>query len=205
MEESKKSLKKTACYISVLIFILVLFFKYVRDVIASSDFHDFRFVALTFSRMFFIAIALFLIKRFKFFKKEFYLKEQYFYHLLSIILIFIVVNYDNESLIALIHQNRNFEHSFFLLYYLSVGLFEELFVRVLMFGIFYQLFFDGSKFKIIIITSGFFALFHITNLFDPDFVKISVISQILYAFGIGMIFQSLLIRISAVALINFLT
>lgn len=202
MCEPKKSLKKKAFYISLLIFILILFFKYLRDFIASSEFSDFKFVVLTFSRILFIALVLYLIQYFNLFNKSFYLNSSFFYFFLSILLIFITVNYSNEVLMDLDDQNKNFEHSFFLLYYLSVGFFEELFVRVLMFGIFYRLFFNGKKFRLILITSAFFALFHVTNLFDSEFVKISVINQILYAFGMGMIFQSLLIRVNNVILIS---
>ena len=76
----------------------------------------------------------------------------------------------------------------------STGLFEELLCRAaLFFAILKQL---GKKqvWKAVILTSLFFAIAHLPNMFRPEGVNFSVISQIVFAFGGGLLFQSLFIR-----------
>ncbi|WP_378180878.1 lysostaphin resistance A-like protein [Aquimarina sp. SS2-1] len=81
---------------------------------------------------------------------------------------------------------------------LSTGGFEEVLFRVFVFNSLYTLF---SKQEInirylhsIIWTSLLFGGVHMVNLLKSDYDLFSVISQIIIAFGIGVLFQSLLIK-----------
>ena len=64
--------------------------------------------------------------------------------------------------------------------------------------------FDKRKNKLfisIILTSLIFGFSHITNLFNPEFHKISVVNQILFAISIGFILQSIYIRTKSLTFI----
>ena len=92
---------------------------------------------------------------------------------------------------------------FFVLSCLMVGLFEELLFRRLTFKIIIAKTKDKAyrSLKPIFYTSLIFAVAHSTNFFNADTFSFSVINQILFAFGIGFLFQSLYIKLNNLILI----
>ena len=89
----------------------------------------------------------------------------------------------------------------FLIYCLGTGIFEELLFRKLTF----RFIMDGRRntflLKGIIISSIVFALAHSINLFSSQIIKLSVIIQILFAFGVGFFLQSLYVRFNSLILV----
>jgi membrane protease YdiL (CAAX protease family) len=114
--------------------------------------------------------------------------------LLMTILSFFSIKHDieNNSL-----NISNYKH--FLLSCFGVGLFEELFFRIFMFSFILKILEKDKKrlLKSIIFTSLFFGFAHFSNFFNPEYSKLSVINQSLFAFSIGILFQSLYVRFNS--------
>lgn len=91
----------------------------------------------------------------------------------------------------------------YLAYSLSVGIFEELYFRVLIFSLLLYSF-QGKKYvylKSIIGTSVIFGLAHIINYFTKDYHIYSSIIQILAGIGLGILFQTILLRFKNIILV----
>lgn len=91
---------------------------------------------------------------------------------------------------------------------LTVGLFEELFCRILIFGYVFCIINHGEEknilIKSVIITSLIFGALHLLNIFSPYYEKLSVISQSVFAFGLAVLFQSILIKTQNIIFVVFL-
>lgn len=183
-----------------IILILSILVKFSPSILIYGN-ENLKFIFLSFFKILLIVITIFWLQKYNKLNKKFYLKNSGYFFFISIILIFYVVH-SNENFIETQESFKNLKHSFFLLYYLSVGIFEELFFRVLIFGLLFKYFGEKNKFKAVLFCSLIFALFHLVNLFDSQFVKISIINQVLYAFAVGLIFQSLLIKLNNIILIS---
>tara|TARA_B110000503_G_scaffold28314_1_gene45414 strand:- start:126 stop:875 length:750 start_codon:yes stop_codon:yes gene_type:complete len=77
---------------------------------------------------------------------------------------------------------------------LLTGSFEELFFRVFVFLSFLDFFFQKNLFKNIYLSSLFFGLIHLSNLFSKEIIALSVIAQVIFASVIGLFLFSLLIK-----------
>lgn len=82
----------------------------------------------------------------------------------------------------------------FLVSNFCVALFEEYFFRVFIYLSLLAYFGNKNIIKAILSTSIVFGLAHLSNLFSNGIVSISVIVQIVFAFGIGLILQSVFVR-----------
>lgn len=83
----------------------------------------------------------------------------------------------------------------------SVALFEEFFFRIYLYNGISKHFKNKSLYKNILLTSLLFGLAHAVGFFKTDVVKITVLVQIVLAFGLGVLFQTLLIRFKNIALV----
>lgn len=136
-----------------------------------------------------------------------------FFIIISIILISISYYFiDNEIKMNTVHINP-LEHFLFFISCFTVGLFEELFFRIFIFYFIIKIFEKDDKklLKSIILTSIIFGFSHFSNLLNPDYNKLSVINQSLFAISIGIMLQSLFIRFNSLifivtlhALINYI-
>lgn len=124
------------------------------------------------------------------------LKASFRHYLLaipSIVLVSLVVMHSYYQV-----KMFNISYSGFSLHILkaiSVAVWEELFFRYYIFVIFLFYFSDKiSLFRIAMLSSMLFAVLHFINLFNPDVFKLSVIIQVVFAFGIGLLLQSIFIR-----------
>jgi len=90
----------------------------------------------------------------------------------------------------------------FLIFCLSVGLFEELLFRVFVFKSIFRS--NNNLMKSTFIASLFFAFAHLGNLFNPDYFVFSVIIQIIFAFGIGFLLQSIFIKFNNLSIPIFI-
>lgn len=98
-------------------------------------------------------------------------------------------------------------HTVFLISCLTTGIFEELFFRIYVFYYILKLFDEERKNKILLtlfFSSLIFGLAHITNFFNPNYVKISIINQVFFAFSLGVLFQSIYIRTKSIVFITTL-
>jgi|SRR5690554_316967 len=94
-----------------------------------------------------------------------------------------------------------FRHLLYSLENISTGLFEELLCRVALFFAILKQVGKNQLWKAVIITSLFFAVFHFPNMFRPEGVNFSVINQVGYAFGVGLLLQSLFLRLRNLLLV----
>jgi len=150
-------------------------------------------------RLCFSAIVLFFSIKYKLLKIDF-LKSNI---VLTLIFIFIVCTLSiNYVINEVTHQssfnnNNNNKHLIYIISSFAPSLFEELLFRLFLFaGLYKYLYsFKLPKFtRTVIITSIIFALSHSINFSNPEYVQLSVIAQVLFAFGVGLFLQSLFIR-----------
>ena len=89
---------------------------------------------------------------------------------------------------------------------LSTGFFEELFFRTLIF-VYICKYVNQTKpknhYKQAIITSALFAIVHLSGIFK-GFDIISIFNQILFAFSIGLLFQSVFFRVNNIIIISII-
>ncbi|CEN54179.1 CPBP family intramembrane glutamic endopeptidase [Capnocytophaga canis] len=86
----------------------------------------------------------------------------------------------------------------FLLSCLAVALFEELFFRVFIFNALKRM--RYKSFKLILITSIVFGLAHLVNFFNTDYEKLSVFNQVVFAFSIGLLLQSIYVKFKSITI-----
>lgn len=150
----------------------------------------------------FIIICLFFLYKWNFLNELKSIKSDLHFVLLALILTIYSYFQINSSHIENVSVN-SLDNLIFLTSCLSVGIFEELFFRIFIFFFVLKIF-DKRKNKLfisIILTSLIFGFSHLTNLFNPEFHKISVVNQILFAISIGFILQSIYIRTKSLTFI----
>ena len=135
-------------------------------------------------------------------------------NIISILIICVLIYLSVSNTFKTIDDSKSivssYSHSVYLLFCISVGFFEELFFRVLIFG--YTCYFFTSSnllkknnyYREIALTSLLFALLHLTNIFNADYDWTSVINQIVIAFLLGILFQSIFIRFNNILLISII-
>lgn len=103
----------------------------------------------------------------------------------------------------LIAPSHDFYDNFlFLTFCLTVGIFEELFFRVFVYNYFIDS--ENSTIKAILKASVIFGLVHLNNFFTQEPYILSVVNQVIFAFGIGILFQALYIRFQSITLVIML-
>jgi membrane protease YdiL (CAAX protease family) len=155
-----------------------------------------------FSKTLIIILTFFLIKKYNY---SIINKNKIPITIISIILIYLSLDTLQSEIKTTINFNTNL---LFLMYCLAVAFFEELFFRVFIFNYLKEI---GYKyFKLIIISSLIFGFAHFINFFNDDYQKYSVINQIVFAFGIGVLLQSIYVKFRSIticimihALINY--
>lgn len=87
-----------------------------------------------------------------------------------------------------------YNHLLFLMSCLFVGAFEELFFRIYVF----QKLLNNRKIKslliIVVLTSSIYAIVQLPNILKPDSTALSVMVQMVTAFGLGFMFQAIYIK-----------
>ncbi len=91
--------------------------------------------------------------------------------------------------------------SLFFIFCILVSIFEELLFRIFVYFNFSRILKKKKIFIIVILSSLIFGLAHLTNIFSMDIVNITIINQIVFAFGIGMILQTLYIKFKNIILL----
>jgi membrane protease YdiL (CAAX protease family) len=155
------------------------------------------------SKTFFVIVTLFLLKKVDLLHKLKPSKKTFLFLFISVSLLVLSFNQINSIYVQnsiSIEMNKNIV---FLWSTFSVGLFEEMFFRVFVFFVILQNT-RGNLILSIILTSLLFGLAHLANIFNPEYVKISVINQILFAIALGVLFQSIYVRYKSLILISTL-
>ena len=147
-----------------------------------------------------IFILLFLIQQEKFLNWSSVFRN----NILCIVIASVIIYFSLSHTFQIIQESKSvvssFNHITYLLLCISVGFLEEFFFRILIFGYVCYSFNNYSSnlkknyYKEIIITSLLFALAHLTNIFNSDYDYVSVINQIMIAFLLGIVLQSIFIR-----------
>lgn len=191
MTELKELCKKNILAYIFVFATLMIFFKIF---IPSSLTNKFFLASILFKAMLVVGVIIILNKN-VFINVEFYRNKL----LLPICLVFLVF--------SLIHAHRlvNLQSSpvsnvRFILYFihcLITGFYEEFLFRLLIFGMVSAYLLSLHKqsiFKSVFFSSLIFALCHLTNLFDINYDYIGVFNQVLFAFLIGFVLQSIYLK-----------
>lgn len=126
---------------------------------------------------------------------------------LIICLITLCVYFINQTVAAYHISFFSFRHISYLLGCFTTGFFEEFFFRLLLFGLVVKYFANNTRnnlIKSIIITSFLFSAAHITNFFNENYDPLGVVNQMVFAFFIGVFFQSLYLRFKNIYLLGIL-
>lgn len=95
----------------------------------------------------------------------------------------------------------SWEHLLYSVSKTSTGIFEELVCRAALFFAVLKQVGEKQIWKAVVVTSLIFAIMHFPNMLRPEGVNFSVISQIIYAFGVGLLLQSLFVRLKNLLLV----
>ena len=151
-----------------------------------------------------LAIVLFLLNNESFFKFKLVFKNSIW----SFLMIGIIVFFTIKSTFLEVDTNHlNISKTQIAGYFLttmSVGFFEEFFFRLLIFGYITQIFYKHSLFFQTLITSFLFGFIHITNFVKGNQDIFSTLTQIEFAFILGVFLQILFLRVKNIVLISFL-
>lgn len=102
---------------------------------------------------------------------------------------------------------NNTSHLYFLGNSIVTGFFEEFTFRVLIFSLTFRIFVKKNvrnQLKAVLIASMCFSLVHFINFINQKTDIVSSINQMLFAFYIGILFQSLYIKFGSILFVSFL-
>lgn len=138
-----------------------------------------------------------------------YLKNSLLWTVVAVALVILGFYRMQEVLAPYELANQTYTNVVYLVRCLGTGFFEELLFRVLLFsGLFYGVFkhkpIKKRYFWSMVWASIGFGLAHLTNLINPENEVIGIVSQVIFAFFIGLLFQGLLIRFRSVILVGAL-
>lgn len=160
-----------------------------------------------FAKCILIVLIIVLIKKARFINRAFLLRN----NLLStaIIAVFLFLSFKDtyNSASELGFQISNYDHTMYFIKNMATGFFEELLFRVLIFAYVCAIFKNvkkNSPIREVVLTSLIFAFIHFTNFFNPNYEKLGVITQMFFAFSMGLILQSIFYRFNNIILIGFL-
>lgn len=150
-----------------------------------------------------VALTIFMIKKEKIFNIKILFRNNTVSILICALLLYLSLHQAFQKIIEhqLVISNYNV-YSYFI-QCLTTGFFEELFFRVLIFGYVCYAYQNNSSenyYKQTIITSFLFAIVHLTGIFTKNIDTISVLNQIMFAFLIGVLLQSIFFRINNIIL-----
>jgi len=121
-----------------------------------------------------------------------------------ILLIALSITHVTENITIPISKHH---HLFFFLSTITTGFFEEIFNRLLVFGIIYcilaEYYANNQYFKATLFSSLLFGILHLGNLFDSEYDALSVVNQAVLATGVGYLLQGILVKMKNIILVIF--
>jgi len=100
------------------------------------------------------------------------------------------------------------QHQLFFLSTITTGFFEEVFNRLLIFGMIYCVLTEyntsNQYFTATLFSSLLFGILHLSNLFVPEYDALSVVNQAILATGVGFLLQGILVKMKNITLVIFL-
>ncbi|MGI9526835.1 MAG: CPBP family intramembrane glutamic endopeptidase [Weeksellaceae bacterium] len=149
-----------------------------------------------------IVMCLFFLNKSNFFNKLKSLRKELPYITISFLLV-IYSYFQINSYLVENYSSNSLDNFTFLSSCLSVGVFEELFFRIFIFFFVLKILYNRKNKLLysILLTSFIFGFSHLSNLFNPEFHKISVVNQVLFAISIGLLLQSLYIKTKSLSVI----
>ena len=148
-------------------------------------------------------MVLYLLKGYQLINKKVVNKHIIKYLIISLILVLFSIKIVTAEIIENQYNLSFYKHYLYLISCFSIGLFEEVFFRIFVFYFIYSLIKSSKNqiLKAVIYSSIVFGLAHITNFLNPDYEPLAVINQVLLAFGLGLLFQCLFIRLQNITII----
>lgn len=156
------------------------------------------------SKLLFFIITIYILKREPFINFKMVFKKLF----LSIFIILLLVYFSLKSTLTEINNLNlninNFQLIGYFIKNLTTGFVEEFFIRLLLFGYICYAFYKKSLFFKVLLTSLIFGLIHISNFIAGKMDIYSVLTQIKFAFVIGVLFQIIFLRTKNILLISVL-
>ncbi len=168
---------------------------------------EFQFMGLALLRVLMLVFTVWLLFQDQLLEWKYLFKNNILFISISIGLIAISVNTVSDRILLEERTITDFKHYSYLTQCLSVGFFEEFFSRVFVFTrVCYRLKYNSNKnvFLYVAISSIIFGMLHLTNLLNPNYDVLSVLTQILFAIMIGFVFQTLLFTFKNIIFVGVL-
>lgn len=205
-------MKKIILSIGIVFSILILV-RTVMPFLFEKEYSENEFVILGVLKLILLIGTLFVLKREDMINWEYTFKNLIITSIVSLLLIYLSLQHVFSKINELKLKVSNYDHFCYAFNCLTTGLFEEFFFRILVFAYVCKIVsqrFEGDYYKPILWTSFLFAIVHITGFLTGQIDFESVINQMMFAFLIGIILQSVLFRFNNIylgstlhALINY--
>jgi len=198
------NLKKIITYVSVTIILLIMYkFLIINQYFTTDTYSSNYFIVELVSRIIFIGITIGLIQKNSINLKIFNANKILTGIVIIILLYLLYQNVLSESITY--NKSVNFTRlSLYSLMNLSIGFFEELFIRVLIFILVCRYFEYKKLFLAVVVTAFIFSLLHFQNIFIEGNILSDVILQMIFAFGVGLVFQLIMIKTRNLYLLAFI-
>jgi membrane protease YdiL (CAAX protease family) len=193
----KNYFRKRIFFLIIIIFIFLVISRKLLTLVFEESYLENIFLVQFFLKLFLLFFTIILIRRDNLINWVYINKNFFIALFFSVLLVYFSLQHTYEKLHELNITLSSFKHYSYLSQCLITGFFEEFFFRILIFSYVCKSFFLYSEHKVykqILFTSFLFSIVHLTNLFNEDIDKLSVLNQIMFAFIIGIILQSIFYR-----------
>lgn len=180
-----------------LVFVLLVTLRKILPILFEKNYEDNIFLYQGIIKLILLFITIYIIQKDKLINWDFIYKNTFLSLIASSLLIFFSLQHTFTKINELKISVSDFTHYCYIFQCLATGFFEEFFFRILIFSYVCNALQSNLKtnnYKPILITSFLFSIVHLTSLFNDDIDKVSVLNQMMFAFVIGVILQSIFFR-----------
>lgn len=203
----KREYKKKIILGILLVSLTLALVKTAMPLLFGSQYVENEIFILALLKSVFIAVTIYTLKRERFINWKYTCRNIVLTSIITLLLIYLSWNHINNRIYELKSDISNYDHFSYALNCLTTGIFEEFFFRILVFVYLCKIMeenINGSYLKPILWTSFLFAIVHLTGFFIGQIDLLSVINQMMFAFLIGIFFQSLFYRYNNIFLVAIL-
>ncbi len=189
------------------VFIILILVRTILPFLFEKKYSENEFLIQGILKLILLLGTLFVLKREQLINWEYTFKNLIVTSIVSLLLIYLSLQLVFSKIIDLKIKVSNYDHFSYAFNCIATGLFEEFFFRVLIFVYVCKTVsqsVNGNYFKPVLWTSFLFAVVHITGFLTGQIDIVSSINQMMFAFLIGIILQSIFFRFNNIYLVSTL-
>ncbi len=186
----------------ILILASILLANFLFGYLLSNEFVYNKAITISISKLIYILVIVYFCRKYKLLNLKLFRFDLFL--LLSIVIAFLSY-LQMDSILAENTSVRNHKSHFeFIIRCVSTGFFEEILFRIFVFYSLLKLYNYKKLIHLVWVSSIIFGLAHASNVFSPNLISLSVLTQIVFAIFIGVFFQSVFIRTKSYFLVAIL-